>query len=133
MENHVPYYHLSNTCKSMTEGMARSVEGRRLISFMMLASRTGTSFFRKWNESGSVAVLPNSTSCCIVSGEGLYRDSESMCCIAFKMGSSELRVLPRDDSGYGLTGYGSYGIVTSYKILTVYYCDRNNLALFNRY
>ena len=39
----------------------------------------------------------------------------------------------RDDSGYGLTGYRSYGFVTSYTILTVYYCNRSNLALFNRY
>ena len=39
----------------------------------------------------------------------------------------------RDDSGYGLTGYGGYGFVASYTILTVYYCNRSNLALFNRY
>ena len=41
--------------------------------------------------------------------------------------------LIRDDSGYGLTGYGGYKFVTSYTILTVYYCNRSNLALFNRY
>ena len=39
----------------------------------------------------------------------------------------------RGDNGYGLTGYGSYGFVTGYTILTVYYCNRSNLALFNRY
>ena len=39
----------------------------------------------------------------------------------------------RDDSGYGLTGYGGYGFVTSHTILTVYYCKRSNLALFNQY
>ena len=54
--------------------------------------------------------------------------------------TSELRIglnmailNPRDDSGYGLTGYGGYGFVTSHTILTVYYCNRSNLALFNRY
>ena len=39
----------------------------------------------------------------------------------------------RDDSGYGLTGYGSYKFVTSYTFLTVYYCNRSNLALCNQY
>ena len=42
-------------------------------------------------------------------------------------------VLDRDDSGYGLTGYGGYVSVTSYTILNVKYCNRSNLALFNRY
>ena len=42
-------------------------------------------------------------------------------------------VVSRDDSGYGLTGYGSYRFVTSYTILTVYYCNRSNLALLNWY
>ena len=37
----------------------------------------------------------------------------------------------RDDSGYGLTGYGGYGSVTGYTILTVNYCNRSNLAFFN--
>ena len=41
--------------------------------------------------------------------------------------------LGREDSGYDLTGYGGYGFVTSYTFLTVYYCNRSNLALFNRY
>ena len=44
-----------------------------------------------------------------------------------------LQLESRDDSGYGLTSYGGYGFVTSYTILTVYYCNRSNLALFNRY
>ena len=39
----------------------------------------------------------------------------------------------RDDSGYGLTGYGGYGFVASYIVLADYYCNRRNLALFNRY
>ena len=41
-------------------------------------------------------------------------------------------VLFRDDNGHGFTGYGGYGFVTSYTILTVHYCNRSNLALFNR-
>ena len=39
----------------------------------------------------------------------------------------------RDDISYGLTGYGGYGSVAGYTILTVYYRNRSNLALFNRY
>ena len=39
----------------------------------------------------------------------------------------------RDASGYGLTGYGGYGFVTSSTVSTVYYCNRSNLALFNQY
>ncbi len=54
-----------------TEGIWSRLAGSRLISFMMFATLTGTSFLTKSNDSSSVAVRPKSTSWRRVTGEGL--------------------------------------------------------------
>ena len=60
------------TCRSMTEGIWRRVDGSRLISFMMLDNRMGISLRRKLNDSASVALRPKSTNCWMDNGDGLY-------------------------------------------------------------
>ena len=60
------------TCRSMTEGIWRRVDGSRLISFIMLDNRMGISLRRKLNDSASVALRPKSTNCWMDNGDGLY-------------------------------------------------------------
>ena len=65
------FFQIHKTCSIRTEGISKRFRGSRLISFIMFDNLTGSSFLRKLKLSSSVADLPKSMNCCMVSGEGL--------------------------------------------------------------
>ena len=70
----------------------------------------------------------------VLLAEGVRRQARNLAhVVQYRALKDTMFVRSRDDNAYGLTGYGGCGFITSYTILTVYYCNRSNLALFNRY